>query len=41
MNGVWRNIWPNIGTDVHDFDAEEEFGSSRHSIIDMVRILSI
>jgi hypothetical protein len=41
MNGVWKNIWPDIGIDFHDFNAEEEIGSSRHAIIDMARILSV
>jgi hypothetical protein len=41
MNGVWRNVWPQVGTEFHDFDAEEEIGSSRHAIIDKARILSV
>jgi hypothetical protein len=35
MNGVWRNIWPDIVTNFHGSNPEEEIGSSRHSIVDM------
>jgi hypothetical protein len=40
MNGVWRNVRSDTGTDFRDFDAEEEIGSSRHAVIDVARILS-
>jgi hypothetical protein len=39
MNGVWRNIWPDVATDFHDFEPEEEISNSRRAIIDMARSL--
>jgi hypothetical protein len=37
MNGVQRNIWPDIVTDFHGFEPEEKIRNSRCAIIDMGR----
>jgi hypothetical protein len=37
MNRVWRYIWPDVVTDFHGFDPEEEIGKSSCAIIDMVK----
>jgi hypothetical protein len=38
VNGVWRNIFPDVVTDFHGFDDDgEEIGSLRRAIIDMAR----
>jgi hypothetical protein len=39
MNGVWRNIWPDVVTDFHGFDPEEEIGNLRYTIIEIARTI--
>jgi hypothetical protein len=39
MNEVWRKIWPDVVTDFHGFEPEEEINNSRHAIVDMARSL--
>jgi hypothetical protein len=39
MNGVWRKIWPDVVTDFHGFEPEEEISNSRRAIIDMAMSL--
>jgi hypothetical protein len=39
MNGVWRKIWPDVVTDFHGFEPEEEISNSRRAVVDMVRSL--
>jgi hypothetical protein len=36
---VWRKIWPDVVTDFHGFEPEEEISNSRCAIIDMARSL--
>jgi hypothetical protein len=37
MNGVSRNMWPDVVTDFNGFDPEEEIDSSRHAIVGISR----
>jgi glutamate synthase domain-containing protein 3 len=39
MNGVWSKIWPDVVTDFHGFEPEEEISNSRRVIVDMARSL--
>lgn len=39
MNGICRNILPDVVTDFHGFDPEEEIEESRYPIVDMARTI--
>jgi NH3-dependent NAD+ synthetase len=39
IDGAWRNIWPDVVTDFHGFEPEEEISNSRRAIVDMARSL--
>jgi hypothetical protein len=39
MIGVWENILPDVVTDFHGFDPEEEIRNSRHPIVVVARTL--
>jgi hypothetical protein len=34
MNGAWRKIWPDVVTDFHGFEPEEDISNSKRVVVD-------